>query len=137
MATDCFQGFLSVLQFYSHLIDIKYGLHFSNQVKINMLFNKELIYLNLYIYIYIYMYIYNGIFRPKCGCNLIHKCGPQDLMVTKVTPLRCSCKCLSEWSLLSHKWKFFRTILDNWKSFKNEEKCFLFLLKSSFRSQDI
>ena len=26
---------------------------------------------------------------------------------------------------------------DNWKSFKNEEKCFLFHLKSSFDSQDI
>ena len=26
---------------------------------------------------------------------------------------------------------------DNWKPFKNDEKCFLFHLKSSFRSQDI
>ena len=29
------------------------------------------------------------------------------------------------------------TIFDNWKPFKNDEKCFLFHLKSSFRSQDI
>ena len=28
-------------------------------------------------------------------------------------------------------------ILVNWKPFKNEEKCFLFHLKGSFRSQDI
>ena len=48
MATGYFKGFLSVLQFY---IGIKYGLHFSNQVKIKMLFNKELISLK-YIYIY-------------------------------------------------------------------------------------
>ena len=26
------------------------------------------------------------------------------------------------------------TIFDNWKPFKNDEKCFLFALKSSFRS---
>ena len=29
------------------------------------------------------------------------------------------------------------TIFDNWKPFKNDEKCFLFHLKSSFRSQNI
>ena len=29
------------------------------------------------------------------------------------------------------------TIFGNWKSFKNDKKCFLFHLKSSFRSQDI
>ena len=29
------------------------------------------------------------------------------------------------------------TIFGNWKPFKNDEKCFLFRLKSSFRSQDI
>ena len=29
------------------------------------------------------------------------------------------------------------TIFANWKPFKNDEKCFLFHLKSSFRSQDI
>ena len=28
-------------------------------------------------------------------------------------------------------------IFDSWKLFKNDEKCFLFHLKSSFRSQDI
>ena len=28
-------------------------------------------------------------------------------------------------------------IFGNWKPFKNDEKCFLFHLKSSFRSQDI
>ena len=27
------------------------------------------------------------------------------------------------------------TVFDNWKTFKNDEKCFLFHLKSSFRSQ--
>ena len=56
MATYYFQCFLSVLQFYSRLIGIKYGSHFSNQVKMKMLFNKEVIYLNIYIYIYIYIY---------------------------------------------------------------------------------
>ena len=44
MATGYFQGFLSVLQFYIHQIGIKYGLHFSNQGKIKMLFNTKLIY---------------------------------------------------------------------------------------------
>ena len=29
------------------------------------------------------------------------------------------------------------TIFDNWKPFKNDEKCFLFHLESPFRSQDI
>ena len=29
------------------------------------------------------------------------------------------------------------TIFVNWKPFKNDEKCFLVHLKSSFRSQDI
>ena len=38
MATDYFQGFLSVLQFCSHLIGIKYGLRFPNHVKIKILF---------------------------------------------------------------------------------------------------
>ena len=101
-----------------------------------MLFSKELIYLKKKIYLYIYIYIYKGIFRPKRGCYLIHKCAPEDLMVTMDRPLCCYCKCLSEWSLLSHKWKFFKTNFDNGKSYKNEEKCFLFHLKSSFRSQD-
>ena len=50
MGTGCFQGFPAVLQFYSYLIGIKYDLHFSNQVKIKMLFNKDLIYLKIYIY---------------------------------------------------------------------------------------
>ena len=31
----------------------------------------------------------------------------------------------------------FETNFGNWKSFKNDEKYFLFHLKSSFRSQDI
>ena len=31
----------------------------------------------------------------------------------------------------------FETILGNWKHFKNDEKCFLFHLKSSFCSEDI
>ena len=31
----------------------------------------------------------------------------------------------------------FETILGNWNLFKNDEKCFLFHLKSSFRFQDI
>ena len=84
MATGYFQDFLSVLQFYSDLIGIKYGSHFSNQVKIKMLFNKELIYWK--------KYIQKGIFRPKCGRNLIHKCGPQNLMVTMGRPLCCYCK---------------------------------------------
>ena len=44
MATGYFQGLFLVLQFYSHLIGIKFGLHFSNQVNIKILF-KELIYL--------------------------------------------------------------------------------------------
>ena len=30
-----------------------------------------------------------------------------------------------------------REFSGNWKPFKNDEKCFLFYLKSSFRSQDI
>ena len=30
-----------------------------------------------------------------------------------------------------------RQFYDNWKPFKNDEKCFLFHLKSSFRSQDM
>ena len=30
-----------------------------------------------------------------------------------------------------------REFSGNWKSFKNDEKCFLFYLKSSFRSHDI
>ena len=50
MATGYFQDLLSVLEFYSHLIGIKYGLDLSNQVEIKMLFNKELIYLKIYIY---------------------------------------------------------------------------------------
>ena len=29
------------------------------------------------------------------------------------------------------------TIFGNWQSFKNDEKCFLFLFKGSLRSQDI
>ena len=49
MATGYFQGFLSVLQFYIHQIGIKYGLYFSNQGKIKMLFNKELIYLKTFL----------------------------------------------------------------------------------------
>ena len=84
MATGYFQGFLSVLPFYSHLTGIKYCLHFSDQVKIKMLFNKELIYWK--------KYIQKGIFRPKCGRNLIHKCRPQNLMVAMVRPLCCYCK---------------------------------------------
>ena len=42
--------------------------------------------------------------------------------------------------LLILKGAFFarsETIFDNWKPFQNDEKCFLFHLKSSFRSQDI
>ena len=100
MATGYFQDLLSVLEFYSHLIGIKYGLDLSNQVEIKMLFNKELIYLKIYIY------IWKSIFRPECGQNLIHKCGFQDLMVRMVTPLCCYCKCYSEESLLAHQWKF-------------------------------
>ena len=49
METGYFQGFLSVLQFYIHQIGIKYGLYFSNQGKIKMLFNKELIYLKTFL----------------------------------------------------------------------------------------
>ena len=63
-----------------------------------MPFNKGLIFKDIYIYIYIY--IYKDIFRPKCGYNLIHKCGPQDLMLAMVRLLCCYCKCLSEWSPL-------------------------------------
>ena len=33
--------------------------------------------------------------------------------------------------------KLYSQAWDNWKPFKNDEKCFLFHLKSSFRSQDI
>ena len=57
MATGC-----------SHLIGIKYGRYFSNQVKIkNDLRNS-----------------YVSIFGPKCGPNLIHKCRPQNLTVAMV-----------------------------------------------------
>ena len=70
MATGYFQGFLLVLLFYSNLIGIKYGLHFSNHLKIKMLFDKEPIYWKKYINKKI-------IFRPKYGQNLIHKCGSQ------------------------------------------------------------
>ena len=68
MATGYFQGIPSVLQFCSHLIGIKYGRYFSNQVKIkNDLRNS-----------------YVSIFEPKCGPNLIHKCRPQNLTVAMV-----------------------------------------------------
>ena len=30
-----------------------------------------------------------------------------------------------------------RQLFDSWKVFQNDEKCFLFHVKSSFRSQDI
>ena len=49
MATGHFQGFLSVSQFYSHLIVTKYGSHFFNHVKIKILFHKELKYGKKYI----------------------------------------------------------------------------------------
>ena len=81
MAAGYFQRFLSVLKFYSHLIGIKNGLHFSNQVKIKIVF-KELIYLNKNIK-------KKNVFGPKCACNLIHKYGPQNLMVTMVRSLCC------------------------------------------------
>ena len=131
MATCYFQGVLSVLQFYNHLISIKYGLHFSNQVKIKMLFNKELIYLkNIYI---------KRHFRSKCGRNLIHKCMPHNLMVTMVMLLCCYCKCLSEQSLLSHIRKFFkgallglRQFLMTESSLKMKKNAFYFTSKALF-----
>ena len=42
MATGYFEGFASVLQFCSHLIVNKKGLHFSNQVKIKILFRNSI-----------------------------------------------------------------------------------------------
>ena len=50
-----------------------------------------------------------------------------------------SIKSIDSWCVLksgSHHSNFFFHLLD-WKPFKNDGKCFLFHLKSSFRSQDI
>ena len=44
----------------------------------------------------------------------------------------CKCICYTQRSTLRSE-----TIFGNWKPFTNDEKCFLFHLKSSFRSQDI
>ena len=51
--------------------------------------------------------IYLSIFGLKCGPNLIHKCRLQNLTVKRARLLCCYCKYLTEWSLLSYKWKFF------------------------------
>ena len=51
--------------------------------------------------------IYLSIFEPKCWSNLIHKCRLQKLTIKRARLLCCYCKYLTEWSLLSYKWKFF------------------------------
>ena len=109
MATGYFQGFLLVLLFYSNLIGIKYGLHFSNHLKIKMLFNKEPIYWKKNIN-------KKSIFRPNMDKTWFINVG-LNVMVTIVRTLSCYCKCLSERSLLSYKWKCFKIALCDQKSY--------------------
>ena len=71
--------------------------------------------------------------------SLIHKCRPQDLMVTMVRPSCCYCKCLSEWSLLSHKSKSFEGTLEGLRQslitespLKKKKNAFYLTLKALF-----
>ena len=72
-------------------------------------------------------------FREKVMSSL------QDQVTKVIMEKRDSDKGLSLW-ILRNFWRCTvksDTITGNWMSFKNDEKCFLFHLKSSFRSQDI
>ena len=48
-----------------------------------------------------------GIFWPKCGANLVHKCRSQNLTVTVAMLLCCYCKCLAEWLLTLQSYNLY------------------------------
>ena len=70
----------------------------------------------------------------KGNTNISLLCSKQPKKISEIT--------LQDLRMFNIAWSYrctlsSETIFDYWKPFKNDEKCFLFHLKSSFRSQDI